>query len=879
MEDSLIAEFENLKISALSKSKIINTHIHDVTIGPNSKVLEDSTNITPKKIQRDLKASAKDQHKSHSSSVRLKRSPLGKMLVEIEAQRKDEVQSAVRARIEKMQTSIKQLETHSKCEWAKKQQLLIEQSKKQEESMIKSLEEYDKKALDCQHHRQVQLQRQAEERNKRNLEQQFKEKQRHQLLLLIEAIQKQQHAFRLIYQEIFVCLKDSNVANRSFDPVIFAAMSEASVKLKTLSENMEKLKEKCKAATVSTVDFEMSIALVREAGKLKESFQTIVARKLEEDREKRSAKEVKLVAPSSEAPGSAQPAPAQSTPAQSTPPSAQPVLKIPAPSFPVTSAPAPSFPVTSAPVAPAVSSSQPVQPQTAAEVKNPVTSVDTFVSRSALKMYSALQVYLETYTNNFTQLASDPQLKQFRFHCQKAVNIPLNAISAVSQQHLLDKYQRLSNLLKGLTVEAGGTNVLSSQHPQGIAYCTDLLAKKFVLQGDLLISSNPESAHCYAAMIVALWTEFPDFGKLVLAYFYQTVPYLVPIYPPQVQGQSDQDYYRSLGYTYVDGAIEKQDKFLKRMSGTVRLYAAITISSLKRNQHGQHPHGLIYAWRWIANILNLEPRVDITATCLFEFLEVTGSSMQAAYGGQFQKILTYIHDVYLPKMLKMDSGGPVCRLEVLIQKIKSTGHIEPPKGRLPEGFCCQFAKMALAAMNCVRILHNFKQKHQLILCFQVCKRNASVPPPNAEAVLLERNPTEELVVPQTVSSAFTQDMIGPPHPVSNLRPVIWFRSPSETRLQRKLRTLRQDTQHWNQQFWETHNTKFIQERKMYVQQHLVANGEKQNLTADEMSGFYKEFLDKNWHNHVTYNFHWYKRNFAILFLSMVVNVERVFQRT
>lgn len=163
--------------------------------------------------------------------------------------------------------------------------------------------------------------------------------------------------------------------------------------------------------------------------------------------------------------------------------------------------------------------------------------------------------------------------------------------------------------------------------------------------------------------------------------------------------------------------------------------------------------------------------------------------------------------------------------------------------------------------------------------FQVVKRNASVPPPNVEAVLLERNESEDLVVPQTVSSSFTQDMIGPPHPVSNLRPVIWYRSPTETPLQRKLRNLQQDTQQWNQQFWETHNTKFIQERKMYIQKHLPADGEKSNLTADEMSGFYKEFLDKNWQNHVTYNFQWYKRNFTILFLSTMVNVERLFQRS
>lgn len=182
----------------------------------------------------------------------------------------------------------------------------------------------------------------------------------------------------------------------------------------------------------------------------------------------------------------------------------------------------------------------------------------------------------------------------------------------------------------------------------------NLLAKKFVLQGDLIVSSNPESAYCLSAVIVALWIDFPDFGKLILAHFQKEVPYLVPMYPVMVSGQNEQDYFKSLGYHYTDGVVEKQDKFLKRMSGIMRLYSAVMISRLKRAHQGRtHPHGLCHAWRWFASMLNLEPRVDITATLLYEFLEVAGSSMQAAYGNQFNKILTYLNDEYFPRIQKV----------------------------------------------------------------------------------------------------------------------------------------------------------------------------------------------------------------------------------
>lgn len=188
----------------------------------------------------------------------------------------------------------------------------------------------------------------------------------------------------------------------------------------------------------------------------------------------------------------------------------------------------------------------------------------------------------------------------------------------------------------------------------GIAYCTNLLAKKFVLQGDLIVSSKPETAFCLAAVLTALWIDLPEFGKLVLAHFQKEVPYLVPMYPVMVQAQSDQDYFKSLGYRYIDGVVEKQDKFLKRMSGIMRLYSAVLISRLKRShQDREHPHGLIYAWKWFASMLNLEPCVDITATLLFEFLEVAGSTMQAAYGNQFKKLIIYCTEVYFPRMQKV----------------------------------------------------------------------------------------------------------------------------------------------------------------------------------------------------------------------------------
>jgi nucleoporin GLE1 len=213
----------------------------------------------------------------------------------------------------------------------------------------------------------------------------------------------------------------------------------------------------------------------------------------------------------------------------------------------------------------------------------------------------------------------------------------------------------------------------------------DLLAKKFVLQGDLMISSNPEASFCYATIIVSLWNDFPNFGKLLLGYFYTQCPYLVPFYIPKTEEQTNEEYYVSLGYRYVDGQIEKQDKFLKRMTGILRLYFAILIAKPKRGQP-KNPHDIKNAWNFLSSLLKLEPQLDITATALHTFLETVGFEVERVYGNAFKKLLRIIIEKFMPALKKIDSGGPVTRLEVLLQDYKSKGWFDKPNGILSSNF-------------------------------------------------------------------------------------------------------------------------------------------------------------------------------------------------
>ncbi|CAH2094728.1 unnamed protein product [Euphydryas editha] len=307
-----------------------------------------------------------------------------------------------------------------------------------------------------------------------------------------------------------------------------------------------------------------------------------------------------------------------------------------------------------------------------------------FYSVKNYSYYEELKNYLECYENSYKDLLENPNLKKFRFDCQKAVNTPVNALSSVSGMHMRDKFDKLAKLLRGERVQVLDTYVTASQHPQGLRYCTALLAKKIVRQGDLLVSSNPEAAFPLAAVTVALWSQFAEFGKLLQANFHRQCPYLVPMMLPQKEGQTDKEFYISRGYTYNDeGVVEKQDKFLKRMSGIFKLHCAIWIAKTPKFMNASNPQGLRFAWQWLASFINLKPEPDISATLIHDFFTVCGSEFYKYYGKQCTKIIKLLNTEYLSILQNIDEGGPKTRFEVFLQNVLNTGHIPPPNGLLP----------------------------------------------------------------------------------------------------------------------------------------------------------------------------------------------------
>ncbi|XP_060927939.1 mRNA export factor GLE1-like [Limanda limanda] len=309
-----------------------------------------------------------------------------------------------------------------------------------------------------------------------------------------------------------------------------------------------------------------------------------------------------------------------------------------------------------------------------------------------LKWFKDLQDSAAQCAQSSQQLNStkDVQTVKLKLDLQKAANIFINQISSNSGSQLREIFDRIVKLLSGRSVVLGGKSVSTSQHPQGLDFVSYKLAEKFVKQGEEEVASNHEAAFPIAVVASGIWELHPRVGDLILAHLHKKCPYAVPHYPPMTDGASVEEYQKILGYRVDDSGIEGQDIFLKRMSGMIRLYAAvIQLRWPYGSKQGSAPHGLNHGWHWLVQMLNMEPRADITATLLFDFLEVCGNALMKQYQSQFWKLILLLKEEYFPRIKAVTSSGQmgsVLRLKQFLETSLQREDIKPPKGQLSSTF-------------------------------------------------------------------------------------------------------------------------------------------------------------------------------------------------
>ncbi|XP_029776385.1 nucleoporin GLE1 isoform X2 [Suricata suricatta] len=314
------------------------------------------------------------------------------------------------------------------------------------------------------------------------------------------------------------------------------------------------------------------------------------------------------------------------------------------------------------------------------------------VQDRTMRWYQQLQDVSSQCVLAFEELTNskDSQAKKIKMDLQKAATIPVSQISTIAGSKLKEIFDKIHNLLSGKPVQSGGRSVSVTLNPQGLDFVQYKLAEKFVKQGEEEVASHHEAAFPIAVVASGIWELHPRVGDLILAHLHRKCPYSVPFYPAFKEGMALEDYQRTLGYQVKDSKVEQQDNFLKRMSGMIRLYAAIIQLRWPYGGRQQsHPHGLNHGWRWLAQILNMEPLSDVTATLLFDFLEVCGNALMKQYQVQFWKMILLIKEDYFPRIEAITSAGQMgsfIRLKQFLEKCLQHKEIPVPKGFLTSSF-------------------------------------------------------------------------------------------------------------------------------------------------------------------------------------------------
>jgi hypothetical protein len=246
-------------------------------------------------------------------------------------------------------------------------------------------------------------------------------------------------------------------------------------------------------------------------------------------------------------------------------------------------------------------------------------------------------------------LKSLPSWSTIARETTKSINRAAGQVSA-SVEQVSAVAGRLAAVVQG--VGAGGAPL--------DAYVKLLMVERLVEQAEMF-RAKTEPAFPLASAIVVLCARDRSLGRLVRARLLHECPWsqcAVALDDPEHFGRKENE--------------TDETRFGERMSGYIALTAAIYVSPpLGEGSAGaEHPFGGVGgAWTFLACQLNAPPQ-RLSATLLHTFLNITSSTLAAAFGQQFLKLLRLVKTQYVPTLSSDPALRPANRkLELLVDQL------------------------------------------------------------------------------------------------------------------------------------------------------------------------------------------------------------------
>lgn len=278
------------------------------------------------------------------------------------------------------------------------------------------------------------------------------------------------------------------------------------------------------------------------------------------------------------------------------------------------------------------------------------TGINVKVAETAAKLEAERIGKLKALEDQCQSLRSNANLSKELKICERQIGLRLRQITGTQEQ-----------------VRAKSTELFKMITDPHVPQCILLtgFAVKAVSQCETQTLSLNSIAFALAHVIVLVTSQVPIAMDLVLAELHKSCIFTVPKYIPysKIAFESENAYYKTVGYREDNGKIESTDNYLARMKAYVTLYAAIIQTDIPGVNN---LHGVKDGWSWMARFLNALPPNRFTAAALEIFLKIAGFRLYQAYPRPFTKLLNAISREFIERLKSQndpDSNPVISNLE------------------------------------------------------------------------------------------------------------------------------------------------------------------------------------------------------------------------
>ncbi|KAJ1991119.1 hypothetical protein GGI25_003563 [Coemansia spiralis] len=118
-------------------------------------------------------------------------------------------------------------------------------------------------------------------------------------------------------------------------------------------------------------------------------------------------------------------------------------------------------------------------------------------------------------------------------------------------------------------------------------------------------------------------------------------------------------------------------------------------------------------------------------------------------------------------------------------------------------------------------------------------------------------------------------LVGPPHPISNIRPIKFYVPADETPAERTYRELREEAVAKDHEFWLNNNMHFEQGKMDFERKAIQEKGQ---CTIDDLSEYFAKYQTDSYDRHLAYNRYVWRRNLQMIWPSLCAWFQEIRRR-